>query len=44
MSTPLFVRPEAAADLQDAFEWYEKRASGLGAQLVGELDRALIPH
>lgn len=41
MSTPLFVRPEAAADLQDAFEWYEKRAPGLGAQLVGELDFAL---
>jgi toxin ParE1/3/4 len=41
MSIPLFVRPEAVADLQEAFEWYEKRAPGLGAQLVGELDRAL---
>jgi plasmid stabilization system protein ParE len=41
MSIPLFVRPEAVADLQEAFEWYEKRAPGLGAQLVGELDHAL---
>jgi plasmid stabilization system protein ParE len=28
----VLIRPAAAADLQDTFEWYEKQHSGLGAE------------
>jgi len=28
----ILIRPAAAADLQDAFDWYEKQRSGLGAE------------
>ena len=28
----LVIRPAAAADLQDAFDWYEKQQAGLGVE------------
>jgi len=28
----VLIRPAAAADLQDAFDWYERRHPGLGAE------------
>jgi plasmid stabilization system protein ParE len=28
----VLIRPAAAADLQDAFDWYERQQSGLGAE------------
>lgn len=31
----------AAADVQDAFRWYEHRRVGLGAEFIGCLDAAL---
>ncbi len=34
MSRPLFVEPEAAADLDDAIQWYESRSTGLGLEFA----------
>ena len=31
---PLIVRSEAEADLSEAYQWYEKRIHGLGAQFL----------
>ncbi len=30
MTRKLVIRPEAEADLAEAFEWYEARVTGLG--------------
>ena len=37
MPRPVFTTPEADADISDAFEWYDARLSGLGADFLGEL-------
>jgi len=37
----LEFRPEASADIAEAFSWYEQRRSGLGAEFESELDRTL---
>lgn len=34
MNYELVVRPEAALDIEDAFEWYENQAAGLGRDFV----------
>lgn len=34
MSYSLIIRPEAELDIQDAFEWYEAQAPGLGSEFV----------
>lgn len=34
MSRRLIVRPEAEAEMADAFDWYEDRVSGLGSVLL----------
>ena len=34
MSRRLVIRPEAEADLTDAFDWYEERVQGLGAEFL----------
>jgi toxin ParE1/3/4 len=35
----LRIRPEASADIAEAFSWYEAQRAGLGGDLVVELDR-----
>lgn len=37
----LIIRPEAEADLQEAFDWYERRVPGLGADFLAAIDAAL---
>ncbi len=32
MSLELIIRPEAEADIADAFDWYESRVRGLGSE------------
>jgi len=34
MNKPLIVTPEAEADLTDAYQWYEQRVRGLGAEFL----------
>ena len=38
MSREFIVRPEAEAELAEAFEWYESRIPGLGLDFIGEVD------
>ncbi len=37
----LVLRPEAEKDLAEAHAWYEKRASGLGAEFLAAVERVL---
>jgi plasmid stabilization system protein ParE len=41
MSYQLIISPEAELDIQDAFEWYEQRDSGLGSEFVRAVDSCL---
>jgi len=41
MKRTLVFRPEAAADLAAAVEFYEKKRAGLGRELLAAVDRAL---
>lgn len=34
---PLLVRPAAARDIEDAFDWYEGQRPGLGNEFLDEL-------
>lgn len=34
----LIIRPEAEAEINDAFTWYEEQVSGLGADFILNLD------
>jgi len=36
----LVYRPEAAADVRAAFEWYERQREGLGGEFLAALARA----
>jgi len=38
MSHELTIRPEAEADLTEAFEWYETRVPGLGLEFIRTVD------
>jgi plasmid stabilization system protein ParE len=38
MSPELIIRPEADADIADAFDWYESRVRGLGSEFLLVLD------
>jgi toxin ParE1/3/4 len=40
MSRELIIRPEAEADIAEAFGWYEARVSGLGSEFLLVLDAA----
>jgi hypothetical protein len=40
MSRRLIVRPEAEAEMADAFDWYEDRLSGLGSEFLLCVDAA----
>jgi hypothetical protein len=35
--TPILVRPAAAADIDQAFLWYERRRPGLGDEFLAAL-------
>ena len=37
----LIIRPEAEAELADAYEWYEQRVQGLGDQFLLSVDAVL---
>ena len=41
MSRRLLVRPEAEAEIAEAFDWYESRVVGLGESFLLCLDAAL---
>lgn len=41
MTVRRVLLPEAAEELLEAAEWYEARRPGLGAEFVGEVDRAM---
>ena len=38
MTRSLIVRPEAEADIAQAFDWYEARVTGLGSEFLLVLD------
>ena len=41
MSQPLIIRPEAEADLADAYDWYEERVAGLGTEFLDRVEIVL---
>lgn len=41
MSRSIAFRPEAFADAQSAYEWYEAARPGLGDEFLGALEEAL---
>jgi hypothetical protein len=43
MSRRLIVRPEAELEMADAFDWYEERVPGLGAEFLLCFKQAMIP-
>jgi hypothetical protein len=38
MNRELIIRPEAEAELAEAFEWYEARVAGLGLEFIRAVD------
>jgi len=41
MKRRLIIRPEAEAELAEAFDWYERRVPGLGVDFLAAVDTAL---
>ena len=41
MTRRVIVRPEAEREIQDAFDWYEDRSEGLGAEFLRAADACL---
>ena len=41
MRQELILRPEAEAELTEAFEWYEARVPGLGLEFIRSVDSLL---
>lgn len=41
MTYRLIIRPEAEAELAEAFDWYERRVPGLGEELLVAVDTAV---
>jgi len=41
VSSPLRVRPAAAADIEDAYRWYEARRPGLGDDFLESVSTTL---
>lgn len=41
MSRTVIIRPEAEADMADAFAWYEDRVTGLGSEFLMSVDAIL---
>lgn len=42
MAEHLIIRPEAEADLTDAFNWHEKQLEGLGSDFLNSVEAALF--
>ncbi len=38
---PILIRPAAAADIDEAFLWYERQQAGLGEEFLAEVQAAL---
>jgi len=41
VSYRIIIRPEAEADMTEAFDWYERRQRGLGEEFLAEVQTAL---
>lgn len=41
MTYKVLVRPEAAREIQEAFDWYEERSEGLGLEFLRVADACL---
>ncbi len=41
MTYRLIIRPEAETELAEAFDWYERRLPGLGAEFLTAIDTAV---
>lgn len=41
MTFQVIVRPEAAREIQEAFDWYEERSEGLGLEFLRSADVCL---
>jgi plasmid stabilization system protein ParE len=41
MTYKIIVRPEAQREIQEAFDWYEERSEGLGAEFLRAADACL---
>jgi plasmid stabilization system protein ParE len=41
MTYKVIVRPEAALEIQEAFDWYEERSEGLGLEFLRAADACL---
>lgn len=41
MKYKVVIRPEAAREIQDAFDWYEERSEGLGPEFLRAADACL---
>jgi toxin ParE1/3/4 len=41
MTYRLIIRPEAEAELAEAFDWYERRVPGFGTDLLAAIDTVL---
>lgn len=41
MNRKIIIRPEAAREVQEAFEWYEERDEGLGAEFLRAAEACL---
>ena len=41
MTYKIVVRPEAASEIQEAFDWYEERSEGLGLEFLRVADACL---
>ncbi len=41
MKYEIIIRPEAESDLHDAFNWYEERVKGLGANFLLNVEAAI---
>lgn len=41
MNPTVRLRPEAEADVRDAYRWYEERVRGLGSEFLRAVDAAL---
>ena len=41
MSLPVVLRPEARAEFDESFDWYERQRPGLGVDLVAHVQEVL---
>lgn len=41
MTRPLILRPEAEAEISEAYRWYEEQSRGLGAEFIRAVDACL---